>query len=71
MLKLHFLLQKIKIRYAYKYCLLEKCRSNGVRALGNIFHILPKEWVQLEVDGLVKEIIEVLIKNINSGPVKV
>lgn len=49
----------------------KKCRSNGVRALGNIFHVLPNEWVHSEVEGLVKEIIEVLIKSINTGPVKV
>ena len=48
-----------------------KCRSNGVRALGNIFNVLPKEWIQAEIEGLIKEIIEVLIKNINTGPVKV
>lgn len=42
-----------------------------MRALGNIFHVLPKEWIQSEVEGLVKDIIHVLIKSINSGPVKV
>jgi hypothetical protein len=58
---------KEKVYYLFS----KKCRSNGVRALGNIFQVLPKEWVQSEVEGLVKEIIQVLIKSINTGPVKV
>jgi hypothetical protein len=39
----------------------DKCRSNGVRILGYIFQSMTKAWVDQEMNGIVKEIIQTLM----------
>jgi hypothetical protein len=49
----------------------DRCRPNGVRALGNIFQILPGEWILKETEHWVKEIVGAVLKNVDAGQVKV
>ena len=49
----------------------DRCRPNGVRALGNIFQILPGDWIQRETELWVKEIVGAVLKNVDAGQVKV
>lgn len=49
----------------------DRCRPNGVRALGNIFQILPDQWIQRETEHWVKEIVGAILKNVDAGQVKV
>ncbi|KAJ3331867.1 HEAT repeat-containing protein 6 [Blyttiomyces sp. JEL0837] len=48
----------------------DKCRSNGVRAIGHVFSIAPPELVNHEIENLVKEAVLAIMKNIDSGAVK-
>ncbi|KAJ3047828.1 HEAT repeat-containing protein 6 [Rhizophlyctis rosea] len=48
----------------------DKCRSNGVRALGNIVRICPVVFLNKEAERLVKEVVLVVLKNVDSGTVK-
>ena len=48
-----------------------QCRSNGVRALGNIVRICPVVFLNKEAERIVKEIVLVVLKNVDSGTVKV
>ncbi|ORY39117.1 hypothetical protein BCR33DRAFT_418292 [Rhizoclosmatium globosum] len=44
----------------------EKCRGNGVRALGNFFRVAEKDCFS---EGLVKEV-DLIVRNLNAGPFK-
>ncbi|KAJ3171562.1 HEAT repeat-containing protein 6 [Geranomyces variabilis] len=48
----------------------DKCRSNGTRALGNIVRVCPAALLAREADRLMKDIVTVVLKNIESGTVK-
>ncbi|RKO87800.1 armadillo-type protein, partial [Blyttiomyces helicus] len=48
----------------------DKCRSNGVRALGNIVRICPRPVLLREAERFVKEIVGAVIKNVENGGVK-
>ncbi|KAJ3017651.1 HEAT repeat-containing protein 6 [Thoreauomyces humboldtii] len=48
----------------------DKCRSNGTRALGNIIQVCPQQLLQRERNRLIKEVIIVVTKNVESGTVK-
>ncbi|KNC98329.1 uncharacterized protein SPPG_09399 [Spizellomyces punctatus DAOM BR117] len=48
----------------------DKCRSNGVRALGNIVRVCPPMLLVREAERLIKEIVLVVLKNVDSGSVK-
>jgi hypothetical protein len=49
----------------------EKCRGNGVRALGNIVPICTPRFLEIESEALIKDIVHIVCKNIDSGAVKV
>lgn len=49
----------------------EKCRGNGVRALGNIVPICTTKFLEIESEALIKDIVQIVCKNIDSGAVKV
>ncbi|CAG8719221.1 17253_t:CDS:10, partial [Cetraspora pellucida] len=49
----------------------DKVRPNGVRALGSIIHVLPTNFIIREESGLIKDVVMALIKNFESGSLKV
>ncbi|KAF0524602.1 ARM repeat-containing protein [Gigaspora margarita] len=49
----------------------DKVRPNGVRTLGSIIHVLPTNFIIREERGLIKEVVMALIKNFESGSLKV
>ncbi|KAJ3037848.1 HEAT repeat-containing protein 6 [Rhizophlyctis rosea] len=48
----------------------DKCRSNGVRALGNIIRICPVPFLNRDSERLVKDMVLTVLKNVDSGTVK-
>ncbi|KAI9340398.1 armadillo-type protein [Zopfochytrium polystomum] len=48
----------------------EKCRSSGVRAIGNILKIGSSQFVERNVEGSLKEAVVILIKQVETGPFK-
>ncbi|KAJ3149132.1 HEAT repeat-containing protein 6 [Geranomyces michiganensis] len=48
----------------------DKCRSNGTRALGNIVRVCPPALIARETGRLMKDVLNVVLKNIESGTVK-
>ncbi|KAJ3274765.1 HEAT repeat-containing protein 6, partial [Borealophlyctis nickersoniae] len=48
----------------------DKCRSNGVRALGNIIRSCSTQFLRREAERLVKEVVLAVLKNVDSGTVK-
>ncbi|KAI9011420.1 hypothetical protein BC832DRAFT_550660 [Gaertneriomyces semiglobifer] len=48
----------------------DKCRSNGVRALGNIIRACPKSVLAAERERAIKNAVEAVLKNVDSGSVK-
>ncbi|CAB4383085.1 unnamed protein product [Rhizophagus irregularis] len=49
----------------------EKVRPNGVRALGSIIHVSPTNFLEREERSLIKDVVLSLIKNFESGTLKV
>ena len=49
----------------------EKCFSNSFRTIGNVMRLAPKFFYGREYDKLKDEMILLIIKSIESGPVKV
>ncbi|RHZ85019.1 hypothetical protein Glove_73g36 [Diversispora epigaea] len=49
----------------------DKVKPNGVRTLGSIIHVSPTNFLIREERGLIKEVVQVLIKNFESGSLKV
>ncbi|CAG8454565.1 10543_t:CDS:10 [Acaulospora morrowiae] len=49
----------------------DKVRPNGVRTLGSIIHVSPTNFLVREERGLIKEVVQVLIKNFENGSLKV
>ena len=49
----------------------EKVRPNGVRTLGSIIHVSPTNFLEREERGLIKDVVLTLIKNFESGTLKV
>ncbi|GBC04366.1 hypothetical protein RclHR1_05640009 [Rhizophagus clarus] len=49
----------------------EKVRPNGVRALGSIIHVSPTNFLEREERHLIKDVVLSLIKNFESGTLKV
>lgn len=50
---------------------MSQCRSNGVRALGNMIRVCSERLLIRERERLVKEVVGVVLKNVDSGTVKV
>ncbi|TPX31307.1 hypothetical protein SmJEL517_g05339 [Synchytrium microbalum] len=48
----------------------DKCRSNGVRALGNLIRISNESFLNRECERKVKDVVNALIKNMTSGAMK-
>ncbi|KAI8820256.1 armadillo-type protein [Fimicolochytrium jonesii] len=48
----------------------EKCKSNGTRALGNIIRVCPPHLLAREQHGLMKDVISVVLKNVETGLAK-
>ncbi|CAI2176297.1 4075_t:CDS:10 [Funneliformis geosporum] len=49
----------------------EKVRPNGVRMLGSIIHVSPTNFLEREERGLIKDVVMILIKNFETGTLKV
>ncbi|CAG8613835.1 16614_t:CDS:10 [Funneliformis caledonium] len=49
----------------------EKVRPNGVRMLGSIIHVSPTNFLEREERGLIKDVVMTLIKNFETGTLKV
>jgi len=49
----------------------EKVKPNGVRTLGSIIHVSPTHFLEREERGLIKDVVMVLIKNFETGILKV
>ncbi|KAI8905299.1 armadillo-type protein [Powellomyces hirtus] len=48
----------------------DKCRSNGTRALGNIIRVCPPPLLAREATRLMKDVIAVILRNVETGTVK-
>ncbi|KAJ3412941.1 HEAT repeat-containing protein 6 [Chytridiales sp. JEL 0842] len=48
----------------------DKCRPNGVRAIGYLFSICPESLLQGEMEGDVKDAVVAVIRSMESGPFK-
>ncbi|KAI9096255.1 armadillo-type protein [Phlyctochytrium arcticum] len=48
----------------------DKCRSNGVRSLGNITRLISPQLLATEAERLCKEVTTVVVKSVESGSVK-
>ncbi|KAJ3081547.1 HEAT repeat-containing protein 6 [Quaeritorhiza haematococci] len=48
----------------------DKCRSNGVRALGNIVKICPESFVKREQERLLRDVVLCVCRNAETGNVK-
>ncbi|KAJ3190954.1 HEAT repeat-containing protein 6 [Irineochytrium annulatum] len=48
----------------------EKCRSNGVRALGNIIRVCPRKYLIAQAESTVKDAAMAVIKNLEAGAFK-